>query len=117
MKQNLKDLLLPIVNWYTGSTAVEVSSLSKFSQQEAQLEELKLFLDIMFDAEDLDQHFKPKEIQAIRHFYRHVDELDLWHVMTNPKSVKSIATSENIDLKKLKAMAKELLDLLKGKIV
>lgn len=117
MRQNLKELLTPVVNWYTGSTAVEVSSLSKFTQQEAQLEELRLFLEIMFESDDLDQHFKPKEIQAIRHFYRHVDEMDLWHVMTNPKSVKSIATSENIDLKKLKAMAKELLDILKGKIV
>lgn len=117
MRQNLKDLLAPVINWYTGSTAVEVSSLSKFTQQETQLEELKLFLEILFESDDIAEVFKPNEIQAIRHFYRHVDELDLWHVMTNPKSVKSIATSENADLKKLKAMAKQLLDILKGKIV
>ena len=117
MKSQLKELLIPITNWYTGTTAVEQSSLSKFTQLEAQLEELKLFLEILFDDDDLGKMFKSNEIQALRHFYRHVDEMDLWHVLTNPKSVKSIATSENADLKKLKAMANGLLDILKGKMV
>lgn len=117
MKNNLKELLIPITNWYTGTTAVEQSSLSKFTKLESQLEELKLFLEIMFDSDDIGDNFKSNEIQAIRHFYRHVDEMDLWHVLTNPKSVKTIATNENAELKKLKAMAKELLDVLKGKVV
>lgn len=117
MKSELKDLLAPVVNWYTGSTAVEVSSLSKFSQQEEQLASLKNYLEQMFeDKKVLSEHFDYDEIKAIREFYNHIDEMDLWQVMTNPKSVKSIATSENVDLKKLKAMAKHLLDMLKGKI-
>lgn len=115
-KKQLKELLVPVINWYTGSTAVEVSSLNKFSQQEAQLASLQTFLSELFeDKQELPNHFDYDEIQAIREFYAHVDEMDLWQVMTNPKSVKSIATSENIDLKKLKAMAKRLLDTLKGK--
>ncbi len=116
MKEELKDLVAPLTNWYTGATAVEKSSLSKFHLLDDQLKELKRFLETMFANEVQADDFTADEIKAVRMFYLHIDELDLWHVMISPKTVKSISTSENIDLKRLKNMAKELLDMLKGKI-
>ena len=116
MKEQLKVLLTPITTWYTGSMAVEKSSLGKFHQLDDQLKALKFFLEKMFTGNDLPGDFSADEIEALRAFYLHVDELDLWRVMISPKTVKSITTSENIDLKRLKSMSQELLDMLKGKI-
>jgi len=116
MKEELKNLLNPITNWYTGAMAVEKSSLSKFQHLDGQLKSLKAFLEDMFANEAKIDDFTPDEIEAVRVFYLHIDELDLWQVMISPKTVKSISTSENIDLKRLKNMSKEVLDMLKGKI-
>lgn len=116
MKDELKALLTPITNWYTGAMAVEKSSLSKFHQLDDQLKALKRYLERMFADSRLQEDYTADEVEAIRAFYLHVDEMDLWHVMISPKTVKSITTSENIDLKRLKNMSKELLDMLKGKI-
>lgn len=116
MKEDLKNLVTPITNWYTGAMAVEQSSLSKFHILEAQLQTLNQFLERMFADVSLQSDFKADELEAVRAFYHHVDELDLWQVMISPKTVKSISTSENIDLKRLKNMSTELLDMLKGKI-
>ena len=116
MIEQLKTLLTPITNWYTGSMAVEKSSLGKFHQLDDQLKALKSFLEKMFTGNELPGDFGEDEIEAIRAFYLHVDELDLWRVMISPKTVKSITTSENIDLKRLKSMSQELLDMLKGKL-
>ncbi len=116
MKEELKNLVAPLTNWYTGAMAVEKSSLSKFHLLDDQLKLLKQFLEKMFASERMPNDFTADELKAVRAFYLHIDELDLWHVMISPKTVKSISTSENMDLKKLKSMAKELLDMLKGKI-
>ena len=116
MKEELKNLVTPITSWYTGATAIEKSSLSKFHMLDDQLKKLKLYLERLFTDESLQADFNADELEAIRAFYLHVDELDLWHVMISPKTVKSITTSENIDLKRLKNMSIELLDMLKGKI-
>ena len=116
MKEELKTLLTPITTWYTGAMAVEKSSLSKFHQLDDQLKALKRFLENMFADGSKQDDFKTDELEAVRTFYHHIDELDLWQVMISPKTVKSISTSENIDLKRLKGMAIELLDMLKGKI-
>ena len=116
MKEQLKTLVTPITTWYTGSMAVEKSSLGKFHQLDDQLKALKNYLERMFTETGLQSDFSADEIEAIRAFYLHVDELDLWRVMISPKTVKSITTSENIDLKRLKNMSQELLDMLKGKI-
>jgi len=116
MKEQLKTLVTPITNWYTGAMAIEKSSLSKFTHLDNQLKSLKVFLEKMFADEGMQTDFTVDELEAVRAFYLHVDELDLWQVMISPKTVKSISTSENIDLKRLKAMSIELLDMLKGKI-
>lgn len=116
MKEELKKLVTPITTWYTGATAIEKSSLSKFHMLDDQLKKLKQYLEKLFTDESLQSDFNTDELEAIRAFYLHVDELDLWHVMISPKTVKSITTSENIDLKRLKNMSIELLDMLKGKI-
>ena len=116
MKEELKNLVTPITSWYTGAMAIEKSSLSKFQYLDEQLKKLKAYLERMQHDTSLQSDFNADELEAIRAFYLHVDELDLWHVMISPKSVKSITTSENIDLKRLKNMAIELLDMLKGKI-
>lgn len=115
-KKLLKELLQPITAWYTGTLAVEKSSLHKFSQLEGQLKALKNHLETMFEHRDGLADFSSEEVRIVRYYYNHVDELDLWGVMTNPQSVKSVATDENADLKRLKYMSKELLDALKGKI-
>ncbi|MDH5446704.1 MAG: peroxidase family protein [Gammaproteobacteria bacterium] len=116
MKQELRDLITPITGWYTGSAAIEQSSLSRFDRLDQQLQSLKRYLEQLFHNEALQGDYSPDEIKAIRSFYDHVDELDLWHVMISPKTVKSITTSENIDLKRLKVMSVEILDMLKGKV-
>ena len=116
VKKKLKDLLQPITSWYTGSLAVETSSLHKFSMLEGQLKALKNHLESIFERQDAQQEFSAEELRVVRYYYKHIDELDLWGVMTNPQSVKSVATDENADLKRLKYMSKELLDALKGKI-
>ena len=116
MKDKLKALVTPLTTWYTGAMAVEKSSLSKFHYLDDQLKALKHFLENMFADEGQQKDFTVDELEAVRIFYLHVDELDLWRVMISPKTVKSISTSENIDLKRLKGMSIELLDMLKGKI-
>lgn len=116
MKQELKALITPITTWYTGSMAVEKSSLGKFHRLDDQLKALKQFLEKLFADESLQNDFTADELEAVRAFYLHVDELDLWRIMISPKTVKSITTSENIDLKRLKNMSIELLNMLKGKI-
>ena len=116
MKQELRELITPITSWYTGATAIEKSSLSRFDRLEQQLQALKDYMERLFHEEGLRVDYSKDEIEAIRAFYIHVDELDLWHVMINPKTVKSITTSENIDLKRLKTMSLDLLDMLKGKV-
>ena len=116
MKQELRELITPITGWYTGSMAIEKSSLSRFDRLDAQLKTLKEYLEKLFHDSSLQHDYSMDEIEAIRAFYVHVDELDLWHIMISPKTVKSITTSENIDLKRLKTMSMELLDMLKGKI-
>ena len=116
MKEDLKKLVTPLTTWYTGAMAIEKSSLSKFQHLDGQLKSLKTYLEKLFADSSLQTDFNEKELQAVRAFYLHVDELDLWHVMISPKTVKSITTSENMDLKKLKNMSIELLDMLKGKI-
>ena len=116
VKKKLKELLQPITAWYTGSLSVETSSLHKFSMLEGQLKALKNHLESIFEHNDAQQEFSSEELRVVRFYYKHIDELDLWGVMTNPKSVKSVATDENADLKRLKYMSKELLDALKGKI-
>lgn len=116
MKEQLKNLVTPITSWYTGAMAVEKSSLSKFHKLDDQLKALKQFLEKMFTDDSLQDDFTADELEAVRAFYLHVDEMDLWRVMISPKTVKSISTSENMDLKRLKNMSIELLDMLKGKI-
>ena len=116
MKQELRELITPITGWYTGSMAIEKSSLSRFDRLEAQLQSLKQYLEKLFHDKTIQHDYNKDEIEAIRAFYVHVDELDLWHVMISPKTVKSITTSENIDLKRLKVMSTQLLDMLKGKV-
>jgi len=116
VKRKLKELLQPITAWYTGSMAVETSSLHKFSVLEGQLKDLKNHLESIFEHQDAQGEFSNDELRVVRYYYQHVDELDLWGVMTNPQSVKSVATDENAALKRLKFMSKELLDALKGKI-
>ena len=116
MKEQLKTLVTPLTNWYTGSVAVEKSSLSKFHQLDDQLKALKRYLEKLFGDASLQSDFSADEIEAIRAFYLHVDELDLWTVMISPKTVKSITTSENIDLIRFKILVIVLLDMLKGKI-
>lgn len=116
MKSELRELITPITGWYTGSMAIEKSSLSRFDRLDAQLKTLKQYLEKLFHDRNLQHDYSEDEIEAIRAFYVHVDELDLWHIMISPKTVKSITTSENIDLKRLKTMSMELLDMLKGKI-
>jgi len=116
MKDDLKKLVEPITTWYTGAMAVEKSSLSKFHILDDQLKSLKKYLERLFADPALQDDFAADELKAVHAFYVHVDELDLWHVMISPKTVKSISTSENIDLKRLKNMSIELLDMLKGKI-
>lgn len=116
MKNELKTLVTPLTTWYTGSMAVEKSTLGKFHQLDDQLKALKQFLEKLFSDDSLQNDFTADELEAVRAFYLHVDELDLWHVMISPKTVKSITTSENIDLKRLKNMSIELLNMLKGKI-
>ena len=116
MKQQLRDLITPITGWYTGSMAIEKSSLSRFDRLEEQLQALKEYLEKLFHDNGMQNEYNEDELKAIHAFYIHVDELDLWHVMINPKTVKSITTSENMDLKRLKIMSVELLDMLKGKI-
>lgn len=116
MRKELKKLITPITTWYTGSMAVEKSSLSKFHYLDDQLKTLKQFLENMFSDDSRQDDFTADELEAVHAFYLHVDELDLWRVMISPKTVKSISTSENIDLKRLKSMSIDLLDMLKGKI-
>jgi hypothetical protein len=116
MKQELRDLITPITGWYTGSMAIEKSSLSRFDRLEEQLQALKDYLEKLLHDSSMQTGYSPDEIKAIHAFYIHVDELDLWHVMINPKTVKSITTSENMDLKRLKVMSVDLLDMLKGKL-
>lgn len=116
VKRKLKELLQPITSWHTGSMAVETSSLHKFSVLEGQLKDLKNHLESIFERQDAQGEFSNDELRVVRDYYQHVDELDLWGVMTNPQSVKSVATDENAALKRLKFMSKELLDALKGKI-
>ena len=116
VKRQLKELLQPITAWYTGTMAVEKSSLHKFSVLENQLKALKNHLESIFEHKDAQAEFSSDELKAVRYYYNHVDELDLWGVMTNPQSVKSVATDENAEIKRLKYMSKELLDALKGKI-
>lgn len=116
MKEELKILVTPITTWYTGSMAIEKSSLGKFHQLDDQLKALNQYLEKLFTNGRLQSDFTADELEAIRAFYLHVDELDLWRVMISPKTVKSITTSENIDLKRLKNMSIELLNMLKGKI-
>ena len=53
MKEQLKTLVTPLTNWYTGSVAVEKSSLSKFHQLDDQLKALKRYLEQMFADDSL----------------------------------------------------------------